>query len=671
MPASTRRTPATRHGAVFAFALATCIASAARAQPSDIDFIAARDAYRAGDSARLERVAPRLKGHLLEPYVAYWQLKLKLDDADPAAVRSFLDRYADLPLADRLRGDWLKSLGKRGAWALFAAEYPKHGTEDVELACYAAQFRSQPGYEGDDAAADVRQYWFSGQERPESCQPLFAAMRARGTLTSRDIWARFRLAHEAGNFRLAARIAGELPPAERPSPRDIERIDRGARAALAKADFHFSSLPGRELALYALDRVATTDAIAAHDAWGRWRARLPEADRVYGNLLVAYNAARQLSPDANTWYRDTDGAALTEPQHAWRARAALRAGAWADVARAIDAMPPGEAQEPAWRYWKARALAASGQNDDATRIFGGLATEHHFYGFLAADALGASIMPLSEPLTPDPAALAVFGARQAVQRVVKLSALDLRPEAQREWVGVVRGLDDEGLLLAASYAQRNRLYDRSINTADRTQRRHDFGLRYPRPYQTEIESAARQNALDVALVYGLVRQESRFVSDIVSSAGAVGLMQLMPQTARWVARRAGYASPNTPKLDDPALNIELGAQYLRYVLDKLDGLPVLGAAAYNAGPGRAQAWRAPVPLEGAIYVETIPFNETRDYAKKVLANAMFYQAQLGLRYVTLKDRLGVVAPRGGAAGIDNGAAIPDAVPLADRGDTPR
>jgi soluble lytic murein transglycosylase len=257
-----------------------------------------------------------------------------------------------------------------------------------------------------------------------------------------------------------------------------------------------------------------------------------------------------------------------------------------------------------------------------------------------------------------------------VKRVLKLSALDLRPEAQREWVSVVRGLDDEGLLLAASFAQRNALHDRSINTADRTQRRHDFGLRYPTPYQSEIDGAARENGLDPALVYGLIRQESRFVSNIVSSAGAVGLMQLMPQTARWVARRTGHGSSPVTRLDDPELNIDLGARYLRYVLDRLDGLPVLGAAAYNAGPGRAQAWRGQVPLEGAIYVETIPFNETRDYAKKVLANAMFYQAQLGLRYVPLKERLGIIAPRGSGA-IDSAAALPDAESPMDRAATPR
>jgi soluble lytic murein transglycosylase len=656
-----------RRSAALALVLAGSLA-AAHAQPTDADFAAARDAYRAGDSARLERIAPRLKGHLLEPYVTYWQLKLKLDDADPAAVREFLVRNAELPLADRLRSDWLKSLGRRGAWTLFGEEYVKEEGEDVELACYAAQFRAQSGERLDEALAQAKRFWFSGAEQPESCQPLFAALRAQGSLTTRDIWARFRLAHEAGNFRLAARIAVDLPPSERPSARELERIDRGARAALSKGDFRFSTTPGRELALYALDRVAATDPVAAHDAWARWRMRLPEADRLYGNLLVAYSAARSLVPAANAWYREAQGAELTEAQHAWRVRAALRADAWDEVGRAIDAMPVREAQESAWRYWKARALAATGHEDDATRLFGSLATEHHFYGFLAAEALGASVMPLSEPLSPDPAALSAFGARAAVKRVVKLSALDLRPEAQREWISVVRGMDDDSLLLAALFAQANGLFDRSINTADRTQRRHDFGLRYPTPFKAEIDDAARQNGLDPALVYGLARQESRFVSNIVSSAGAVGLMQLMPRTARWIAKQSGMNAPVTG-LDDPALNIDLGARYFRYVLDKLDGLPALGAAAYNAGPGRAQAWRGPVPLEGAVYVETIPFNETRDYTKKVLANAMFYQARLGLHYVALKDRLGVVAPRGaedGAADATGAAAV-----AAVRAGTPR
>jgi len=642
---------------VVALALASAVAPAVRGEPTDADFVAARDAYRAGDAARLERIAPRLNGYLLEAYVEYWRLKLKLDDADPVAVRAFLERYANVPLAERLLAEWLKSLAKRGEWKTFGDFYLKQPSEDVELACYTAQWRWQQ--EGGEALDDVRGFWFSGQDQPESCRPVFAALIAKGKLTSRDIWARFRLAHEAGNYRLAAKIAGELPTVERPAPRDIERIDRNPRAALMKGDFRLSAPFGRELALYALDRATASDPSAARDAWLNFRSRLPDPDRLYGNLVLAYNAARQLVPSASDWYRDAEGAPMTEAQRAWRVRAALRAGEWSEVANAIDAMPETEAQEPAWRYWKARSLAATGHVEDATRLYGGLATEQHFYGFLAAEALGATVVPQSEPLSPEPAALAAFAARPAVQRVVKLSALDLRSEGHREWLAVVRGLDDDALLLAAVFAQQNDLYDRSINTADRTRQRHDFALRYPTPYQSEIEEAAKRNGLDPALLYGLVRQESRFVADIVSTAGAVGLMQLMAPTARWVAKQTGRSELRTLKLDDPALNVELGSYYLRYVMDRFGGLTALATAAYNAGPGRAESWRGAASLEGAIYVETIPFNETRDYTKKVLANAMFYQTRLGLPYLALRDRLGIITARG--APIETGATLAGSV----------
>jgi len=512
--------------------------------------------------------------------------------------------------------------------------------------------------EGDAALDLARPLWFSGQEQPESCQTLFAALLTLGKLTSQDVWMRFRQAHEAGSFRLAVRLLDSLPADERPAQRDISRVERNPAQALAKGDFRWSSRSGRELALYALDRAARTDAASAHDAWTLWRSRVSDPERSYGNLLVAYNAARQLLPSANAWYREAEGASQDEQQQVWRVRAALRSLAWDDVARAIDAMPEARALDPAWRYWKARALSVAGKGEDATRLYGSLATEHHFYGFLAAEALGAAIMPVSEPLPADASALAAFGVRDDVQRVIRLTALELRPEAQREWLYIVRALDDDTLLLAAEVARRNGLYDRSINTAERTQRRHDFSLRYPTPYRTEISAAAREYQIDEAWAFGLARQESRFVADIMSSAGAVGLMQLMPATARWVARQIGQTDYRVGSLEQPELNAQMGNFYLRHVLDRLDGMPVLATAAYNAGPGRAQAWRGTAPMEGAIYAETIPFNETRDYVKKVLANAMFYQAQLGLPYIALRERLGVVAPRGSSGAPSEVAAIP-------------
>jgi soluble lytic murein transglycosylase len=624
---------------VLGMLLPACVATA---QPSDADFIAARDAFRAGDSNRLDRIAPALNGHLLEPYVVYWQFKLRLDDADPDRVRAFLTRYAGTPLADRLRADWLKSLARREEWSTFATEYPARAGDDTELDCDAILWKR--GRDGDTALDAAKQYWFSGQEQPDACQAVFAAMIKTQRLSAADLWARMRLAHEANNPRLLAKIATDLPAMERPSSRELERAERSALQVLQRGEFKPSSASGRELTLYALDRAARSDPGAARDAWVRIRDRFQPADRAYGNLLVAYHAARQLNPSASDWYRDAESAPQNAEQRAWRVRAALRSGNWNEVARAIDAMPEDQAVDPAWRYWKARALTASGQSDDATRLYATLATEHSFYGLLGAEALGAAIMPVSEPITPSPEALAAFGQREAVRRVVRLTALDLRPEAIREWLYVVRGQDDETLLLAAEFARRNGLYDRSINSADRTQLRHDFALRYQAPYRSEIGDAARDTQLDAAWVYGLARQESRFVANIVSSAGAVGIMQLMPPTAKWVAKQTGRSDFRPVQLEDPAVNAQFGTWYLRYVLDRLDGSPVLATAAYNAGPARAQAWRGNMPVEGAIYAETIPFNETRDYVKKVLANAMYYQAQLGLPYKALTERLGTVTP---------------------------
>jgi soluble lytic murein transglycosylase len=269
---------------------------------------------------------------------------------------------------------------------------------------------------------------------------------------------------------------------------------------------------------------------------------------------------------------------------------------------------------------------------------------------LSAEAIGQRQEIASAPLEPDAQALAAFGATPGIRRAVKLAQLDMRPESQREWLYVVRGQPDDTLLLAANYARSEGLYDRAINTAERTTARHDFGLRYLMPFRPQFAAAAQEQAVDVALLFGIARQESRFASDIVSSAGAVGLMQLMPPTAQWVAKQLNRADYRPSQISDAGVNTQFGAYYFKYWLEKLDRMQALAAAAYNAGPGRAQAWRAATPLEGAVWVETIPFNETRDYVKKVLANAMIYSRSLDQAYVPLKTRLGIVQPRGSGPG---------------------
>ncbi|HVN36437.1 MAG TPA: transglycosylase SLT domain-containing protein [Casimicrobiaceae bacterium] len=631
------------------FALACALLLTAFAGPAgaqgDADFLAARAAFDRGDRARLDALAGKLSAHVLQPYVAYWQLKLRLDTAEDDEVRAFLARWRETPLADRLRVEWLKALAKRGRWTTFGAEYAAQAGEDIELACYAIQYRWST--EGEDALKAAKPLWFTDKTTPDSCDLVFAALIARKSITTEDRRARFRLAVEAGNVRVAQALAADLHAPDRITAQDFARVERNPAAALAKGDFHWAQPSGRDLALYALERAARADAAGVRSAWEKQRQHLPAADRLYGNARLAYHASRQLNPRALEWYREAEGAPLSDVQRAWRIRAGLRSGAWPDVLATIDALPPGEAQEPAWRYWKARALAAEGRPAEANAIYAGLADDVGFYGLLAAEALGRKLELKSAPLTPEADALAAFGARPAVQRVVKLAQLDMRAESQREWIYVVRGLPDEALLLAAEYARREGLYDRAINTADRTASRHDFGLRYMTPFRDEFVQAAREQGVEAALLFGIARQESRFASDIVSSAGAVGLMQLMPPTARWVAKQLNRADYRPSQIADVQVNTQFGAFYFRYWLDRLDGVPALAAAAYNAGPNRAQAWRGGSTLEGAVWVETIPFNETRDYVKRVLANTVLYAYMLNQAYMPLSKRLGYVSPRGG------------------------
>src|SRR6187397_1947557 len=392
---------------------------------SDADFVAAKAAFDRGDFRQLDALAPALSGHVLARYVEYWQLKSRLDAAAPEAVQSFVARYPDGPLSDRLRVDWLKVLGKRGDWNRFALDYPLATSEDTELACYGAQYRYQR--DGAAALAAAKPLWFTGSSTPDACEPVFAALIAGGDLSVADRRARFRLAAAAGNARLAQAIAADLPGADKIAARDLLAVDRDPLRSLAKGQFAWKTAAGHELALSALERAARKDAVEARAAWQKWRAHFTVADRNYGSLRLAYHAARQLNPQANQWFHELPHVALTPDEQAWRIRAALRAAAWHDVKSAIEALPAADQQEPVWRYWRARALAMQNGGDEARTIYASLAGNPTYYGLLASEALGRTAtlnVAASNPLANDDAAMvamAAFGKRPDVMRAVKLA----------------------------------------------------------------------------------------------------------------------------------------------------------------------------------------------------------------------------------------------------------
>lgn len=624
----------------------------AHAQPAaaapDADIVAAKAAFDRGDAPTLAALASRTRNHVLAPYVTFWQYELQLDSTDPAALRAFLQAWPGTPFADKLRADWLKALARRGDWVQFAQDYvAPPNADDVELACAGILYRRQR--DGDGALRDAQPLWYTGQSTPSLCEPLFNALIAKQAITTTDRVARVRLAAEAGNVRMARMLAEALPASTRVPAAQFVAVEHDPLRVLGAGPYRWNEQGSHVLALYALERAARSNAAAARAPWVKIRGNLTPEERAYGNGRIAYHASRQLVADSTAWYREGDAGRFNVEQRTWRVRAALRAGDWPGVLAAIGALPPAVTSEAAWRYWHARALVATGRAAEALPIQTKLADEFNFYGILAAEGLGRRVNPVSAPVEVGDAWLAEFGARPDVLRVLKLAALDMRMESLREWAVVIRGYDDDTLLRASEFARRAGLNDRSINTAERTASRHDFNLRYPTPFAAQFASAAQAQRIDVTLLYGIARQESRFVPDIVSSAGAMGLMQLMPPTARWVSKQLNRQDYRGERITDIEMNSQFGAYYLKYWLERLDNQPALAAAAYNAGPGRAQAWRPQAtPLEGAIWVETIPFNETRDYVKKVLSNEMIYARALSAPYVSMTDRLGTVQPRNAA-----------------------
>ncbi|HCA27941.1 MAG TPA: hypothetical protein DEP05_09970 [Betaproteobacteria bacterium] len=357
---------------------------------------------------------------------------------------------------------------------------------------------------------------------------------------------------------------------------------------------------------------------------------------------MAYRAARRHDPIALVWYAKADKKRLHPEQLAWWAREALRAGRWSAVLAAIRAMPATERQRETWRYWKARALKAKGQVTKANALLAALSVKHSYYGQLANEDLGEAIGPLPANYRANRREMAAIEKLPGIRRALLLYRLGMRYDGIREWNRAIRGLHDKALLAAAELAYRNHWYDRAINTANRTRALHDYALRYPTPHYHLMTAYTRKLGLDEAWVYGLIRQESRFAAGVRSSAGAYGMMQVMPATGRWIAKRLGIRHFHQRSLIDLDTNIAFGTYYLKHVLDLMDDQTVLATAAYNAGPLRAARWRAARPMAGAVYVETIPFTETRHYVQKVMSNAVYYASSFGRRLVSLKQRLGTI-----------------------------
>ena len=556
----------------------------------------------------------------------YSQYQSAIDAAkrgDDAWVQQFLSQASDSAMAENVRNEWLKTLGARGQWDLFRQEFSKLNAAGVaqEVQCYADL--SSGNYSKATELVRVT------SKLPAGCTRLVESAAASGRLNTNDAWRRVRGLLSNSQTTDARNLAAALG-----SP-----FEGGAQGA---TEYSLLSVIGKDA------RKSASAAATLSDM----ESGLSREQRSFAwGVLGHYHAQSQNMPTALSYYGlVSDRKQLTDEQFEWYARAALRLQRWNELSGIIQQMPDKLQKDPTWQYWLGRSYAAQGNQSRAKDMYEkAAASGRNFYAVLAGEELGRRVNTKNNVSDADKKDVRRMADDGAIKRALVLfknsqSSNDakMRRQAQAEWRFATRDFNEDNLLTAAQVAFENQFYDMAINSADRTERKLNYNLRYLSPFKETTVRYASQAGIDPAWVYGLIRQESRFVMGAQSSVGAQGLMQVMPATAREIAGKIGMSSSELYTMDG---NIRMGTWYMADAKRRLQNNEVMATAGYNAGPGRARNWQASTPLEGAIYAETIPFTETRDYVKKVMTNATFYASLFNEPQTSLKQRMVTVPGR--------------------------
>ena len=637
--------------------------NAAAADKVDAVLLDMSNAFNHNDRKKLSHLLAQAKGHVLEPWAAYWELRVRLGDASDSEVKEFLNKYAGTYQEDRLRNDWLLLLAQRQEWSQFEREYGHYRMrDDKEVECYANWLQSSQKKFSDTQALEesIRRTWLSQRNADEGCTFAVEQLLKARQLTAATAWRKARSMVEI-NHKPPARDALRMV-----SDQSMAKLDDLMANPLRFMQQRATTL-GKETPewiVLALIRLAANDHEAAikqvHNSKLIKLLNTEQLQWVWA--VIARQAAMEFDNNALDYFALAGNLQdLPDDVLAWKVRAALRAPGkpnWAMVESAIDAMSPSAQKEPAWVYWRARSLIAR-QPTSTTAMpqallgLQSIAGHQGFYEQLAEEELGHKIALPSRPAPPTSAEMDAIKSIAGFQRALYAIRIGLRQDGVREWnytAGMVdsqgkRGrMTDREKLAAAQWACEMEVWDRCINTSERTQL-FDANHRFPMPYRDEVVARTRDINLDPAYVYGLIRQESRFIVNAKSNVGASGLMQVMPRTAKWTAKKIGLKNFHPDQLNQRDTNITIGTSYMKLVLNNFQGSMPMAAAAYNAGPSRPRKWRNGPQLEGAIWAECIPFNETRDYVKKVMSNTTMYAALITGEPQSLKARLGKIGPR--------------------------
>ncbi len=638
------------HFACGVIALSACIVAPRNAAS---DAMEQRDAFRAahtvaelGDWTEAEKHASVLESYVLWPDLRATYLRTQLDSAE-ADVRGYLDRFGRLKPARELRYRYALHLGAEERFEDFLALYQENYATlgEPTLDCLAAVARNRLGDRG--AAFEMgKDLWLTGRNQVKQCDALFGDLRESGALDKDLYAARFKLAIEAREFGLARYLARSINEDTLAEANRWLRANNDPETFLARADISVRDAVYREQLAHAARRLGYREPLRAMAHWRRLSQDLQFSSESDADLrrYAALWAARRRLPEARELLDALPPLAVNREVRRWTIRVALREQDWRRVLDDISALEEDEAKREEWRYWRGIAHGHLGEQAQSMLVLSELAQERSYHGFLAADHLETDYALAPSPVTADEQTIRELDARIDIQRARELFHVGLEGRARSEWDEAIRNLSANEKTQAAVLAHRWNWHSRAIATAAAVGEYDDLDVRYPLPHREAFRRSSGSAGVRESWAYGIARSESLFMRDVRSSAGAIGIMQLMPGTGRDTARSLRYPYQGRATLTDPSSNIRLGTEYLATMHERFDRHPVLATAAYNAGPQRVTNWLQDGPADARIWVETIPFNETRSYVRRVLAADVIFHWRLTGKVKRLTSSLPRIAP---------------------------
>ncbi|MGR9044022.1 MAG: transglycosylase SLT domain-containing protein [Gammaproteobacteria bacterium] len=584
--------------------------------------------------------ARALEDYPLYPVLRYQWLRRNLHLS--VDVQQFLSRYGYSRYADLLRRDWLNHLAEGKQWQLYIRHYQETGDSAMACQYYWAKYKTGHRKEALTAAKEL---WTVGYSQPKACDPLLTRLLASEFFTGAMLWERFALALGNGKVSLADYIKRLMPEKEQEEANFWLEVHKNPALVADSRPWKKRYPHVGEMFVHGVDRLAGSDIDKAIAVWdgidNHFKVSQQQHDRIERRLGLAL-AFRK---NAAAYSRLSRVQKADETVREWRVRAALLEGDWYHVEQALLGLDDAEQKQARWQYWLARTLAETGRKAKSQEVFTRLATDRSLFGFMASEAVNAPFQLSDNPIAFTPAEMQRFEQLPGIRMVLEFNALGRDKEARRQWWFLLNQLSKDQIMMAAKLAQQWGWTQTAIFTVAKAEHWDDVGLRFPIDYQDAVKKYARQQELDPAIVFGLIRRESVFDQFARSPAGARGLMQIMPQTGRQIAKSLKEKWNSVASLFDPSVNVKYGTYYYKQMLDRFDGHFALAAAAYNAGPGRVQSWLPKYgPMPADIWIETIPFKETREYVTAVLSYAIIYQQRMKRNAITIKQFMRDIVP---------------------------